>query len=107
MAAKSKTKTALSPDVLSFEAALAELDETVRQLEAGDLSLDESLALFERGQLLSARCQQLLQAAIDSCQPAVLEERCGPGVINRVSVPTRLLDQVLRLPRQRPKILRR
>lgn len=63
MAAKSKTKTALSPDELSFEAALAGLEETVRQLEAGDLSLDESLALFERGQLLSARCQQLLQTA--------------------------------------------
>ena len=48
---------------MPFEDALAELDETVRQLEAGELSLDESLALFERGQALSARCQQLLQAA--------------------------------------------
>ena len=48
---------------MNFEEALAELDETVRQLEAGDLPLDESLALFERGQRLSARCQGLLQAA--------------------------------------------
>ena len=60
---KSKSKTIAAVDTLSFEDALAELDETVRQLEAGELPLDELLALFERGQLLSARCQQLLQAA--------------------------------------------
>lgn len=60
---KSKTKTIASVETLSFEDALAELEATVRQLEAGDLSLDESLALYERGQSLSARCQQLLQAA--------------------------------------------
>jgi exodeoxyribonuclease VII small subunit len=63
MPPKSKTKTIVSVDELSFEDALAELDETVRQLEAGDLPLDEALALFERGQRLSARCQGLLQAA--------------------------------------------
>ena len=56
-------KSPLPIDDLPFEKALAELDETVRQLEAGELSLDESLALFERGQLLSTRCQHLLQAA--------------------------------------------
>ena len=60
---KSKTKPIAAADTLSFEDALAELEATVRQLEAGDLALDESLALFERGQALSARCQQLLQAA--------------------------------------------
>jgi exodeoxyribonuclease VII small subunit len=63
MPPRSKSKTVAAIETLSFEVALAELDETVRQLEAGELSLDESLALFERGQLLSARCQQLLQAA--------------------------------------------
>jgi exodeoxyribonuclease VII small subunit len=56
-------KTPLPVDELPFEKALAELDDTVRQLEAGELSLDESLALYERGQLLAARCQHLLQAA--------------------------------------------
>jgi exodeoxyribonuclease VII small subunit len=58
-----KAKAVVAVDDLSFEDALAELDETVRQLEAGELSLDESLALFERGQALSTRCQGLLQAA--------------------------------------------
>ncbi len=63
MSPRSKSKTVVAIETLSFEDALAELDETVRQLEAGELSLDESLALFERGQKLSARCQQLLQSA--------------------------------------------
>jgi len=48
---------------LSYEKAFAELDEVVRKLEGGDLSLDESLALFERGQALAARCSQLLDEA--------------------------------------------
>ncbi len=58
-----KTKSAAPVDDLSFEAALAELGDTVRLLEAGDLPLDDALALFERGQKLSARCQALLSAA--------------------------------------------
>ena len=62
MTAKSKAKIA-AVETLSFEEAFAEMEALVRQLEAGELSLDESLALFERGQLLSARCQSLLQAA--------------------------------------------
>ena len=50
---------------LTFEQAFAELEETVRKLEAGGLALDESLALFERGQALAAHCgQQLDEAAL-------------------------------------------
>jgi exodeoxyribonuclease VII small subunit len=48
---------------LSFEEALGELEETVAHLEAGDLTLEESLALFERGQHLSAYCNALLDKA--------------------------------------------
>ncbi|RMF78277.1 MAG: exodeoxyribonuclease VII small subunit [Chloroflexi bacterium] len=48
---------------LSFEAAYAELDTIVEKLEAGDLSLEESLALFERGRQLSDHCQALLDKA--------------------------------------------
>ena len=72
-----KTKNVLPIDELPFEAALAELDETVRLLEAGELALDESLALYERGQLLSARCQSLLQAAELKVQQ--LAPRAGGG----------------------------
>ena len=48
---------------LSYEKAFAELEEIVRKMEKGDLSLDESLALFERGQVLAARCGKLLDTA--------------------------------------------
>ncbi|MFQ5409931.1 MAG: exodeoxyribonuclease VII small subunit [Anaerolineales bacterium] len=48
---------------LSFEQALAELEALVAKLEEGELPLDESLALFERGQTLSQRCNDLLDAA--------------------------------------------
>ena len=48
---------------LSFEAAFTELEETVRKLEAGELTLEESLTLFERGQALATYCQKQLDTA--------------------------------------------
>ncbi len=48
---------------LTFEEAFAELEATVRKLEAGGLTLEESLALYERGQALAARCTHLLDEA--------------------------------------------
>ncbi len=47
----------------SFEELYRELEETVRRLEAGDLTLDESLALFERGTALAEQCNTLLDSA--------------------------------------------
>ncbi len=48
---------------LSFEEALLDLEQTVSQLESGNLSLEESLALFERGRRLAAHCGHLLDKA--------------------------------------------
>ncbi|MAS32522.1 MAG: exodeoxyribonuclease VII small subunit [Anaerolineaceae bacterium] len=48
---------------LSFEAAYGELEQIITQLESGDLPLDESVGLFERGRKLSERCQVLLDQA--------------------------------------------
>ncbi|RME32873.1 MAG: exodeoxyribonuclease VII small subunit [Thermoflexia bacterium] len=48
---------------MTFEEAFAELEEVVRRLEAGGLSLEESLALYERGRLLAAYCSQKLDEA--------------------------------------------
>jgi exodeoxyribonuclease VII small subunit len=47
----------------SFEQYFRELEATVGRLEAGDLSLDESLALFQRGMELSKKCGELLDRA--------------------------------------------
>ena len=48
---------------LSFEAAYAELDSIIQQLEQGDLPLEEALNCFERGRKLSDHCQALLDKA--------------------------------------------
>ena len=48
---------------LSFEVAFAELEATVTRLERGDLPLEESIALFERGQALAAHCNLQLDSA--------------------------------------------
>jgi exodeoxyribonuclease VII small subunit len=53
------------PDIanLPFEAALAELEAIVDQLEKGAVALDESIRLYERGEALKRRCEELLQNA--------------------------------------------
>ncbi len=48
---------------LSYEAAYQQLEALVAQLESGALPLEESVALYERGQRLAAHCQALLEEA--------------------------------------------
>ena len=48
---------------ITFEAALAELQSVVERLEAGKVSLEDSLALYERGMELVALCNKRLDAA--------------------------------------------
>jgi exodeoxyribonuclease VII small subunit len=60
---KSKPKAEAAVEALTFEQAFEELEAIVQQLEAGQLSLETALALFERGQALAARCGQLLEGA--------------------------------------------
>ena len=49
--------------IKDFEAALSELDALVKKLEEGDLSLEQSLALYERGVQLSRFCHARLEEA--------------------------------------------
>ena len=53
----------MDAEELSFEEAFKELEETVRRLEEGDLTLEESIALFERGQELARYCSAKLDQA--------------------------------------------
>ena len=48
---------------LSFEAAYAELETIIEKLESGDLPLEDSVDLFERGRKLTQHCQTLLDKA--------------------------------------------
>ena len=57
-------KTETKPiDKLTYEQAYAELETVVSALETGEQSLDNALALFERGQALTRRCVELLDKA--------------------------------------------
>jgi exodeoxyribonuclease VII small subunit len=47
----------------TFEQSITELEEIVSQLEGGDVTLDQSLALFEKGIKLSKNCQKMLDEA--------------------------------------------
>ena len=47
----------------TFEQSISELEEIVAKLEGGNVTLDESLELFEKGIKLSKSCQQMLDAA--------------------------------------------
>jgi exodeoxyribonuclease VII small subunit len=53
----------MTDSIKDFESAIAELEKIVKQLEEGDLALEKSLALFERGVTLSRYCHEQLGAA--------------------------------------------
>jgi exodeoxyribonuclease VII small subunit len=53
----------VSVEEMDFEQAFQALQQTVAQLETGELSLEDTLALYERGQALARRCQDLLDEA--------------------------------------------
>ena len=48
---------------MKFEDAIKELEETVKKLESGETTLEESMELFEKGVSLSRTCQKLLDEA--------------------------------------------
>jgi len=57
-------ETKIKPvDKMTFEEALAELEVIVRQLEAGDVELEKSIAIYERGAALKAHCDARLKSA--------------------------------------------
>ena len=50
------------PTALNFEDALKELEEIVSKLEGGQVSLEQSISMYERGEILKRRCEALLKA---------------------------------------------
>ena len=63
MAKSSSKKTEKSLEELTYEQALAELEQIVVLLEGEQNQLEDAIRLFERGQSLAARCSVLLEAA--------------------------------------------
>ena len=83
MASKKIDQTGKPQD---FETAIRELEELVERLETGDLPLEESLAAFERGVLLTRTCQTALKEAEQKVE--ILLKKAGePTVANFDSAP--------------------
>ena len=70
--------SAQPPPELSYEEAREELVEVVRRLESGGIGLEDSLALWERGERLAALCQQWLDGARRRLDAALAAD-AGPG----------------------------
>lgn len=64
---------------LSYEQARAELEDVVRRLEAGGVPLEESLALWERGEELAGICQGWLDGARERLEAALAERTDKSG----------------------------
>ena len=59
----SSALTAAASERLTFERAIEELESIVKRLEEGKVPLEESVAIYERGEVLKARCEELLRQA--------------------------------------------
>jgi exodeoxyribonuclease VII small subunit len=68
-----KAKPSGTPvDEMSFEAALAELEDIVSRLEQGEVDLEDSIVLYERGTALKAHCEKKLKGAEARLEKIVL-----------------------------------
>lgn len=63
---------------MSFEEAMAALESVVAQLETGDVPLEASIALYERGAALKAHCQAKLKAAEEKVEAITLDANGQP-----------------------------
>ena len=64
---------------LTFEKALAELEQIVQKLERGDVALEESVAIYERGEALKRRCEELLKQAEARVEKITLDATGKPS----------------------------
>ena len=63
---------------MTFEQAMSELERVVGQLERGDVALDQSIALYERGALLKKRCEAKLKEAEEKVAAITLDATGTP-----------------------------
>lgn len=65
-------------DALSFEKAIEELETIVKRLEEGKVPLEESVAIYERGEELKRRCEDLLRQAEARVEKITLDANGKP-----------------------------
>lgn len=64
---------------MSFEQALEQLEKIVASLETGDVPLNRSIEIYERGEALKVHCEKLLKAAEDRIEKIRLDRNGVPG----------------------------
>ncbi len=65
-------------DEMSFEEAMAELEAVLGKLERGDVALEDSIKLYERGAALKARCETKLKEAEEKVHAITLDASGAP-----------------------------
>ncbi len=73
------TENASDISQMSFEQALAALEEIVQQLESGSVPLDRSIELYERGEALRKACQARLDSAQQRIERIVTDQSGAPS----------------------------
>ncbi len=71
---------------LSFEDALKELETIVDRLEKGDVELEASISIYERGEALRAHCDKLLRSAEARVEKITLDQNGAPSGIEPLDV---------------------
>ena len=64
---------------MSFEQAMKELEQVVGRLERGDVALEDSIALYQRGADLKKRCEAKLKEAEEKVAAITLDGNCQPA----------------------------
>ena len=78
MAQQNNNTSEVDVSQLSFERAIEELESIVRRLEDGKVPLEESVAIYERGEVLKRRCEDLLRQAEARVQKITLDASGNP-----------------------------
>jgi len=73
---------------LSFERALEELESIVTRLEGGQVALEESVAIYERGEALKRRCEELLRQAEARVDKITTDAKGQPNGTAPLDVPS-------------------
>ncbi len=71
-------KNADEIEQMPFERAIAELESIVKRLEEGSVPLEESVAIYERGEALKRRCEHLLRQAEARVEKITLDAQGKP-----------------------------
>ena len=78
------TDVATELAAMSFEDAMTALEKVVRDLESGQVTLEQSIALYERGAALKAHCEKQLKAAEERVEKITLGENGQPSGVQSV-----------------------